>query len=200
LESIRKIILSEIKLTTKRGDYNWRYVQSKRPKSDEAFNKVHIYTFRTPKYKYIVDSEEYDNDFFLISFKPKLNKDFYVKQSQLSGKGGGYYDEYSYQTKEGIPLKVLGVLVDFIKSILSENPKASFGYFGAPDVKTGGDDDLFNTKRVRIYNELLVDSFSETHVVKKNVRFSGGLVMNKEMLVDNPDLLYFGQSILNKHL
>ncbi len=201
--TIKDIILNEIKLSSKKEDYGWRYVQSNRPGEDDAYNKVHIFTFRTPKYKYIVESEEYDDDFFLVSFKPKLNKDFFVKQSNLAARGREHYDEYSYQTKENIPLQILGILVDYLKSVLKDNPKASFGYFGAPDIKTNReeDEDLFNTKRVRIYNNLLNGEFGSTHKVIHNVNFSGGLVINKDVLNDyGNDFIRYGQGILMSHL
>lgn len=201
--TIKNIILNEIKLSSKKEDYAWRYVQSNPPKEDDTYNKVHIFTFRTPKYKYIVESEEYDKDFYLISFKPKLNKDFYTKQSMLTSKGGDYNDEYTYQTKENIPLQVMGVLVNYMNSVFDENPNASFGYLGAPNIKTNReqDEDLFNTKRVRIYNNLLNGEFGGTHKVIHNIQFSGGLVINTIVLDElGDDFIRYAQDILMSHL
>jgi len=201
---IRKI-LNEIKFSQERADelrdkFGWRYVQSVNPKSDKVYNKLRIYTFKTPKYKYIVHIEEYDYDYFLISFFPKLNSDFFIKQQKLASMGKKYYDEYSYLTKENIPLKILTLLVSEMKNILNDKPYSSFGYFGAPDYKMGEQTDLFNTKRVRIYNELLNGEFSNTHIVRSLERFSGGLILNKEVLEEYPELETYSEDILKSHL
>jgi hypothetical protein len=210
---IRKI-LNEIKFSQERADelkdkYRWRYVQTYKPKSDSKYNSVRIYTFTTPKknikgetagFKYIVKIEEYDYDFFLISFSTKLNKDFYVKQQRLSSSGEKYYDEYSYLTKEKIPLQILSLMVSEMKNILKDKSYSSFGYFGAPDYKMGSQTDLFNTKRVRIYNELLNGEFSNTHIVRSLERFSGGLILNKEVLEEYPEFETYCEDILKSHL
>lgn len=200
-----KQLLNEIKFSQERSDelrdkFGWRYVQSERPKTGKSYNKLRIYTFHTPKYKYIVHIEEYDYDYFLISFFPKLNIDFYVKQQKLASMGKKYYDEYSYLTKENIPLKILTLLVSEMKNILKDKPYSSFGYFGAPDYKMGEKTDLFNTKRVRIYNELLNGEFSQTHEVKSLETYSGGLILNKEVLQEYPNLELYCEDILKSHL
>ncbi len=207
-----KRILNEIKFSQDWSDelkdkYRWRYVQTSRPKSNSKYNNVRIYTFTTPKkkdvtagFKYIVKIEEYDYDFFLISFSTKLNKDFYIKQQKLSSSGEKYYDEYSYLTKERIPLQILSLMISEMKNILNEKPYASFGYFGAPDYKKGEDTDLFNTKRVRIYNQLLKDEFGSTHNVLSELEFSGGLILNREVLKEYPNLEMYSRDILQSHL
>jgi hypothetical protein len=116
-----KQILREIDFSVDPEEFGWRYVQSKDPKSSEKFTKRHIYTFKTPKFKYVVYSDEYDYQLFIISFFPKLQDDFFVKQQKLASAGQKHYDEYSFQTKEQIPLKVFGLLQNYIKQILSEN-------------------------------------------------------------------------------
>lgn len=213
-----KKILNEIKFSQEHADelkdkFRWRYVQSVKPKFDSNlkgnFIKKRIYTFTSPKknikgvsagYKYIVHIEEYEYDYFLISFFPKLPKGFFVKQQELASMGRKYYDEYSYLTKENIPLKILTLLVSEMKNILSQKPYASFGYFGAPDYKLGEETDLFNTKRVRIYNQLLNDEFNQTHVVKSELEFSGGLVLNREVLLEYPEFESYCRDILKSHL
>jgi hypothetical protein len=204
-ELIREI-LNEIKFSQERTDelkdkFGWRFVQTQKPKSGKLYNKLHIYTFKSPKYKYNVYIEEYEYDFYLISFTPKLNKDFFVKQSMLQQKGREFVDAYSYQTKEKIPLKILSLMISEIKEILKTKPFASFGYFGAADIKTGDDDlDMFNTKRVRIYNQLLNDEFGDTHKVISEIRFSGSLVLNREVLNEYPILEKYCFDILESHL
>jgi hypothetical protein len=205
LEKRIKRILNEIKFSQEQSDelrdkFGWRYVQTEKPKSDSKYKKLRVYTFHTPKYKYIVHIEEYEYDYFLISFFPKLNIDFYVKQQKLADRGQKFYDKYSYQTKENIPFKIFSLLVGEIKNILKDHPYASFGYFGAPDYKLGEETDLFNTKRVRIYNQLLNDEFNQTHVVKSELEFSGGMVLNKEVLNEYPNLEMYCRDILQSHL
>ena len=200
-----KELLNEIKFSQERADelkqkFGWRFVQSANPKRDKKYQKLHIYTFGTPKYKYIVHIEEYEYDYYLISFFPKLNKDFYVKQSMLGAMGREHYDEYSYLTKENIPLQIITLLISEMKEILKEKPYASFGYFGAPNVKTGEDEDLFNTKRVRIYNNIIYNELSNTHKVVSDPTFSGSLILNKEVLEEYPLYENYCMDILVSHL
>jgi hypothetical protein len=200
-----KRILNEIKFSQENADelkdkFGWRYVQTQNPKPDYKYKKLRVYTFHSPKYKYIVHIEEYDYDYFLISFFPKLNTDFYVRQQRLADRNQKYYDKYSYQTKENIPFKIFSLLVSEMKNILKDHPYASFGYFGAPDYKLGEETDFFNTKRVRIYNQLLNDEFNQTHVVKSELEFSGGMVLNKEVLTEYPNLEMYCRDILQSHL
>jgi hypothetical protein len=200
-----KELLNEIKFSQERADelkqkFGWRFVQSANPKRDKKYQKLHIYTFRTPKYKYIVHIEEYEYDYYLISFFPKLNKDFYVKQSMLGAMGREHYDEYSYLTKENIPLQIITLLISEMKEILKEKPYASFGYFGAPNIKTGEDEDLFNTKRVRIYNNIIYNELSNTHKVVSDPTFSGSLILNKEVLEEYPLYENYCMDILVSHL
>ena len=200
-----KELLNEIKFSQERADelkqkFGWRFVQSSNPKSGKSYQKLHIYTFRTPKYKYIVHIEEYEYDYYLISFFPKLNKDFYAKQSILGSMGREHYDEYSYLTKENIPLQIITLLISEMKEILKEKPYASFGYFGAPNVKTGEDEDLFNTKRVRIYNNIIYNELSNTHKVVSDPTFSGSLILNKEVLEEYPSYENYCMDILVSHL
>jgi hypothetical protein len=200
-----KELLNEIKFSQERADelkqkFGWRFVQSSNPKSDKRYQKLHIYTFKTPKYKYIVHIEQYEYDYYLISFFPKLNKDFYVKQSRLGDMGREHYDEYSYLTKENIPLQIITLLVSEMKKILKEKPYSSFGYFGDPNIKTGNDDDLFNTKRVRIYNNIIYNELSETHKVISDPTFSGSLILNKDVLEEFPLYENYCMDILVSHL
>jgi hypothetical protein len=205
MRTLIKNLLNEIKFSQERADelkdkFGWRFVQSSNPKIGKSYNKLHVYTFRTPKYKYIVHIEEYEYDYYLISFFPKLNKDFYVKQAKLSAAGQKYYDEYSYLTKENIPLQILTLLISEMKGILKTKPFASFGYFGAPDVKTGEEYDLFNTKRVRIYNQMIENELSQTHKVLSDPTFSGSVIINKEVLEEYPHFEKYCVDVLVSHL
>jgi len=217
--NIRNIILNEIELTTKKDDYNWRYVQSDNPKQKkDKYVRKHIFTFIVPPrkgtkktkdgvrevtfspIKYIVHSEEYENNFYLVSFFPKLNKDFYVKQSKLQSRGQSYDDEYTYRVNEKLAYKVLGIMVDYMNEVIELNPKASFGYYGAPDKKSGEVNDLFNTQRLRVYNGILNDQFKPTHKLRTKDEYSGSLLLNRAELKVNPNLEEYGTYILRSHL
>lgn len=202
-DSIKKI-LNEIKFSPDRAEelkdkFGWKFVQLDKPKQTDKFKNKRIYTFKTPKYKYIVHIEEYEYDYFLVSFFPKLNKDFYVKQQKLAMVGQKHFDRYSYQTKENIPYKIFSLLINEIKSILKEKPYASFGYFGAPDYMVGDDTDLINTKRFRIYNKSLQEEFSQTHEVFGMETFAGGMVLNKEVLDKYPEFIDYCIYILESN-
>lgn len=203
MKNIIRKVLNEINLTKKKEDFGWRGSWVDKPRASDAFIRRRVFTFRTPKYKYIVHSEEYENDFYLISFFPKLSDDFFVKQDKLRRQGEPYYDKYSYKTKESAPktaITVLSILVDYIKTVLKDNPNASFGYFGAADVKTDSDSDMFNTKRLRVYERIMKDELGDTHEIVSQRRFSGGLVLNKGKLSEYPQLMSYGQEILMSHL
>jgi hypothetical protein len=61
MRSLIKKLLNEIKFSQERADelkdrFGWRYVQSQRPKEGKNYKKLHIYTFKSPKYKqYCID-------------------------------------------------------------------------------------------------------------------------------------------------
>jgi hypothetical protein len=205
MEKIIRKILNEIKFSQERAEelknkFGWRFVQSQNPRGGKLYKKRHVYTFKSPKYKYLAYIEEYEYDFYLISFFPKLNKDFYVKQFRLSSVGADHYDEYSYLTKENIPLQILTLLMSEMKTIISNKPFSSFGYFGAADFKTGSEDDLFNTKRVRIYNKIISDELSNTHKIISDPTFSGSLVLNQDVLKEYPLYENYCMDILQTHL
>jgi hypothetical protein len=213
MRNIIRRVLNEITFSQENADelkkkYRWRFVQKAKGKPEALHKSVMIYTFTTPKeykvsagFKYIVTIEEFEYDYFLISFKPKLNKDFYVRQYRLQQSGSKFYDPYSFLTKENIPLKILSLMISEMKNILSKKPFASFGYFGAADVKTGNDDvDMFNTKRVRVYNGLLLGEFNKTHKIVSDPRFSGSVLINREVLQEYPEFEKYCIDILESHL
>ena len=83
-----------------KDELRWRDVQTKT--SDRL--KTHTSVFFTDKFKYIVEVEEYDNHFYLVSFYPKLDKSWYDKQLTRKSWGQDYRDKYSYRTNENIPI------------------------------------------------------------------------------------------------
>jgi hypothetical protein len=206
-------LLNEIKFSQEKADehknkFGWRYVQTNKPRYDAKYKNVRVYTFHTPKkyketagFKYIVNIEEYDYDYFIISFHPKLNKDFYVRQARLANANQKYLDQYSFLTRENIPLQILSLMISEMKNIIKEKPFASFGYFGAADVKTGDpNEDMFNTRRVRVYNQLISDEFKETHKVISDPTFSGSVILNREVMSEFPNFEKYCLDILETHL
>jgi hypothetical protein len=183
-------------ITESKEDLGWRDVQTK---TSERL-KTHTSVFFTKKFKYIVEVEEYDNHFYLVSFYPKLNKDWYDKQLTRKMYGQDYKDKYSYRTNENIPMKILSVLVEHIQDIINKDPLASFGYFGAPDIKTDNDEDILNTQRFRVYNHLMLKKFGNTHKVIAKTEYSGALIINKEVEEQYPEIVNYGIEILQSHL
>ena len=167
----------------------------------DKYNKILKYTFKSEKYKFIVDIEQYELDFYLISFYPKLNLDFEIKQDKLRSLGRPHHTKYSYQTKEQIPFQIFNLLITMMEDFLKENPMASFGFFGAPNVSTGNEtEDFFNTKRLRIYDEMIRRNFSQTHEIITTPEFSGGRVLNKKVLEVHPELIEYSKQILRSHV
>jgi hypothetical protein len=183
-------------ITESKEDMGWRDVQTKT--SDRL--KTHTSVFFTDKFKYIVEVEEYNNHFYLVSFYPKLNKDWYDKQLTKKMYGQDYKDKYSYRTNENIPIKILGVMVEHIRDIFNKDPYASFGYFGAPDIKSDNDEDIFDTQRFRVYNAKLSREFGKTHELVTEPEFSGALLINKEVEKEHPEIVDYGLDILQSHL
>lgn len=181
-------------------DFDLQFRHSSKGKNEDKYNRILKYTFKTKKYKYIVDIEEYDFGFNLISFYPKLNVDFELRQLELSKQHKPYYTKYSYQTKENIPLQIFNLLMVIMKDLLKENPNLSFGFFGSPNINTDDDSDFFNTKRMRIYLEMIKRNFQHTHKFTVKYEYSGGLILNNEVLTENPSLVNYSQSILKSHL
>lgn len=193
--------LSQEEKVKLKDKFKLSFRHKRKGKESDKFNQVLTYTFKSQKYKYIVDIEQYDLDFYLISFYPKLNLDFDIKQQKLEKMGMPSHTKYSYQTREKIPFQILNLLMGLMEDFLKENPMASFGYFGAPNINTGNEsEDFFNTKRLRIYDGMFKQNFSQTHEVITNPKFSGGLILNKKVLVNHPELKEYSFEILRSHV
>jgi hypothetical protein len=212
---LREISFSKEGAKKIKSDYNWRYAQNL-PTKDDGGNFVggKIFTFITPErtemvdgepktysgFKYIVEIEEYKYDFFIISFYPKLQPGFHSRQSKLASMGLEYKDKYSYRTNEKITLKILSIMISEIERILSERPNSSFAYFGAPDRKTGADEDMENTKRVRVYNNALGEHFKSSHELQSEEKFSGSILINRKVKEVHPEIIDYYLDILMSHL
>ena len=220
-----KKILNEIVFNPDREKFKWRDIGTLNVNG----KKIHTSTFRTPTYKYVVNAEEYPNHFYLISFYPTLNTDFFVKQFLKQEKGRTYYDKYSYRTNEKVispedqvrlskmgnkerkeelnklpsmAYKVFALIMEYMDEILKKDPLASFGYFGAADSKgfENPDDDIIDTKRFRVYRLMLDDRFKNTHTPHHKESFSGSLYINNEAENNFPGIVEFANKVLQSHL
>jgi hypothetical protein len=200
-----KHIINEVGINIDRSDYNWRKANKvpPNPKEGETFIKKHINNFETKKFKYIVEAEEYEHDYFVISFYPKLPDNWYDKQTRLRMDDKDYDSHYSFRTNDE-KFKIMGLIVSYIFEILNSNPLASFGYFGAPNKHTTDrDKDIFNTDRSNLYPKILNSYFMDTHFPTHVVQsFSGGILINKEKANEVPreEMLNYAQKILIDHL
>jgi hypothetical protein len=200
-----KHTINEVGINIDRSDYNWRKANkiNPNPKKGETFIKKHVHNFETNKFKYVVEAEEYENDYFVISFYPKLPDNWYDKQSRLRMDNEDYDSKYSFKTSDE-KFKIMGLIVSYMYEILNHNPLASFGYFGAPNKHTTDvDADMLGTDRSNLYPKILNSYFNGTHYPTFKIeKFSGGVLINKEKTKEIPkeEMLNYGQKILFDHL
>lgn len=213
---IRELLREIFELNSKKKEelknkFNLSFRHKKKGGSLDKYNTILKYTFKTKKYKYIIDVEIYDLDLYLVSFYPKLNTDFELKQEKLRSLGRPYHTKYSYQTKEfdigdnkydiRKTIELLNLLMTLMDDLLIENPNASFAFFGAPnEYSSNEEEDFFNTKRIRIYNEMLKRNFNNTHNVLSFEEYSGGLLLNRKMLELHPELRGYSKQVLEYHV
>ncbi len=71
-------------------------------------------------------------------------------------------------------------------SIYQTNPKASFGFIGS----NGFDEDVYCTKRYRVYSKIVATYFSDKHFYhKENIEKSAYMLINNSALKKTPDLV-----------
>jgi len=110
---------------------------------------VHHYTFNGKKNScYIVEAEEFDCNFFILGFY--LEKD---EKKNTNEKFGS--KTYLYETS-----RVLATCLEIMKFLYQKNPESSFGFIGTPSVDDEKDLDLANTKRYRVYSQLMANVIS----------------------------------------
>lgn len=223
---IRRLINEIIFSEPDKEKFRWKYVQTK----TFPDKKTHISTFRTPTYKYVVEAEEYENHFYFISFYPNLSQSFNTKQFRLSRSNQPYLDKYSFRTNEKVitkddqiklskmstkekeeylktlpsmSLKIFSLILSYMDEILNKDPLASFGYFGAANikgVKSNPDDDFKNTQRFRVYRLMLDKHFKDTHNPYHEENFSASLYINKKAEEEFPGIIQYGNEIIQNHL
>jgi len=227
MRHIIKKLLNEITFgKPDREKFGWRYVQTK--KSPDK--KTHISTFRTPTYKYIVEAEEYKNHFYFISFYPSLDQSYESKQYRLMMSNQKYSDKYTFRTNEKVITKddqikmlkmskkekdeylktlpsmfnkILSLILYYMDEILEKDPLASFGYFGAPNIKgvnKNPDEDFKNSQRFIVWRSILNQRYKDTHNPYHEEKFSASLYINKEVEKEFPGILKYGEDIIASHL
>jgi hypothetical protein len=133
--------------------YKFDKVSIVRPIKKGHLKETIIYRFKSGNY-YLVNVEVYSYDIYIIKYFLKRNRDSRLK--------------YNLLTNEGKCIKIISTCVRIMLSIYKKNPKASFGFVGAPteDPKTGYKEAKEATKRFRVYRATslrLFGSDSFTH-------------------------------------
>jgi hypothetical protein len=170
-----------------------RFIQSNRPKSEQdLFTKKHLYTFRTKKFKYILEVEEYPMDIFAIAFRPVLNADFGGRR-QVS--------VYSHMTNDPERLKVLNTAFHHLYEMTEKNPMLTAIFFGAPDTDSEGNVILDkSSKRYRIYVEGVERIYKNLdYTIYKDEPKSAIAVIPNARLREDPDHLEVVKNLLATH-
>lgn len=110
---------------------------------------LYIYSFKTDKYKYLVEVERYTQNIYILKFYKRSNKNSKERFNLLSN--------------EGRCSRIIGTCFSIFLDIYNTNAKASFGFIGAYtiDPKTGNIEGKGNTKRYRIYTRAMINYFGE---------------------------------------
>jgi hypothetical protein len=186
MRDLIKRLLNEIKYTKDpellKKQYGYRPAQTVKGREGDTYKEREVDVFFSDKYKYHVHVDKLGNHLYLVAFFPHLDKSFFRKQEELSKSGGEYHDKYTYQTKEKIFYDIMGLMIDKCKTIINNDKFASFSYMGAPDVISNKESDLYDTKRFRVYNRLMLDQFSDSHTLDYDREYSISVLLNKEYL------------------
>lgn len=121
----------------------------------EPYHKLHRFTFRCKQnHRYVVLLEEYERDFFGIKFFLKALSRSSKRFQQLTN----FYDAPA----------VINTCLEIMGYKLKENPKASFGFTGAP-LETEKNHTDRPTKRFRLYKRIMENLFSPERFVHYQV-------------------------------
>lgn len=132
--------------------------------------KEHLYTFKGKKdSQYMVIVEEYDFDFYAIKFHLKKDRNNKKKYEELTG--------YNDATR------VIRTCVDIMIDLYKKNPYCSFGFKGS----NSENESVFNTKRFRIYRQVMEYFFSlEKFFHFYDISSSSYMLINKDNPLDTP--------------
>lgn len=186
MRDIIKRLLNEIKNTKDpellKKQYGYRPSQTTKGGLGDLYKEREVDVFFSDKYKYHVHVDKFDNHLYLVAFFPHLDSSFFEKQEKLRRRGGEYHDKYTYQTKENIFYDVMTIMLDKCDTILRNDSLSSFSYMGAPDINTGKESDLENTKRFRVYNKIMYDHYKNTHFFENDETYSMSILINKKYI------------------
>jgi hypothetical protein len=121
----------------------------------EPYRRLHRFAFRCKRNeRYAVLLEEYEGDFFGIKFF----RNALSKSSKRFQQMTNFYDA---------PV-VINTCLEIMRYKLNENPRASFGFTGAP-LESEKDDVTKPTKRFRLYKRIVENLFSPERFVHYQV-------------------------------
>jgi hypothetical protein len=156
------------------------------PKAGHTFERKRIGVFHAEGKKFIIETYQYANHFYLVAFYPKLNRDFYK-------------NKYRIQMNLKNQFTVLSTVFRYMKQLMEKDPLASVGFYGAPDLEDK--DPNYSThisKRYRIYIEMIKQfEMDVDHNLIKDPNLSAVMLINKEYLKQAPDLVKFGEQAMD---
>lgn len=130
--------------------YPFTFLMSQ-PVEGEPYRKLHRFAFRCKRnQRYTVLLEEYDHDFFGVKFHLTALTNSEKRFQQLTG----YYDAPA----------IINTCLEIMAHKLKVNPKASFGFTGAP-LESEKDKKGETTKRFRVYRRIMENLFSPERFV-----------------------------------
>ena len=153
------------------SSYNFRYCNSSKIKKGQYDVREHVLTFNCNLgLRYIVKVEEYYHSLYAIKFYLKIHANSKRKFNLITGN----------QT----PLPVIGTCIEIMKYFIAKNPFASFAFIGSNSVNENRE----NTKRFRIYKQLMENIFSPLNFKHLSfLRESAYILINKDN--SEPNLL-----------
>ena len=159
------------------SQYDLQHRQNQKPTSGEPFLEKRIFTFHPENHKIILEVYRYPNNFYFVAFYPKLNRD--VKKNK-----------YRIQLNFKQPTKVLSTVFNYLQTILKDDPLASFGFYGAPDLEDKETNyTTYMSKRYRIYLQMIdMFKFKTTHNIITDPNMSAIMMVNKEKLKETPEI------------
>jgi len=187
LELLIEVFDTKYDVTYRQTDPN-----RKATEGDLNYVKKHISTFQAENHKLIIEIYQYPNDFYFVSYYPKLNKDF-----RRSAK-----DPNKYRVKLNFkqPTTVLSTVMHYLRDFADKHPEASFGFYGAPDYQNADAEfRIDNSKRFRTYLQMTHRFFSD-YVIDKDETTSSIVLYSEDKLNEDPEYKVFTKKIVDKEL
>lgn len=133
--------------------YPFYFIQKDKGDSQGLLH-ILLYRFKSSKSKlvYIVRVEEYEHNIYAVKF--------YQKNHSLSK------NKYRIMTNTNEPRRIINTCINIMLSVYQMNPKASFGFIGS----NGFGEDVYCTKRYRVYSKIIATYFSDKHFIIRKYR------------------------------